>query len=203
MKGYQITERDIELLKWVNGHRFVTALQVSRKWEVGLRRAQQRLKILGEIGVIDGKKILHGDSKVFWVIRKGIGLSGDDLVGGKVRLGTFEHDKRLVDLAIMLERQTGAMFEPERRLRRRKGVNKTGDPGHVTDGVLHMDEKQIGIELEIVQKERGRVRKIISALSQDWDYNEVWIYCATDAALNVWTDEAASYDFIKVEPWSI
>ncbi len=193
-------ERDSGILRWINGFGFASAEQIKGFMKVGDAAAYLRIKKLAEGGYLARERILHGQARIHKVTKKGIVASGDVLVPlGYVNLGTFRHDYKLVDLALMLEAQTGGRFTPDRRIRHDEGLSGVGRLGHIPDGYLQIGEdKPIAIELELSVKSRVRIQSIINEYGGNLGVKEVWYYTDQKDVARAIGQAAAGFSFIKV-----
>ena len=181
----EVTERDLELLKWINGFGFVMAGQVARWMNVDEKVAGRRLRKLESIRLISRERVFHRGGSVVRVTKDGVKMSGDELGPMKtLRLGTFEHDKSMVDLSLDLVSQNeGSYFLPERRIRHERGQKGVGQKGHISDGILtKSDKKRIAVELELSRKQRWRLDKIVSEFQADMSLDEVWYFCSDNVS---------------------
>lgn len=201
-KGRMIfQDRDADVLRWVNGFGFASADQIKSFMGVGQTAAYVRLKKLVEGGYLERERILHGQARIHKVTKKGVLASGDAVLPlGDVRLGTFRHDYKLVDLALMLEEETGGKFTPDRRIRHDEGLSGVGQLGHIPDGYLQIGEdKPIAIELELSVKSRARINSIINDYGGNLSVKEVWYYTDTQDVARAISKAADGYSFIKVK----
>ena len=132
-------DRDIDILRWVNGFGFASAEHIRQFMEVGKTAAYVRIKKLVDGGYLTRNRILHGQARIHKVTRKGVKATGDNVLPLKyVNLGTFRHDYKLVDLSLHLEAQTGGKFIPERCIRHDEGLSGVGQLGHIqTDHIYY------------------------------------------------------------------
>ena len=151
------TRRDAHILRWINGHGFVTVRQAATWLDISYQNTHRRLKLLKDAGYLSTDRV-DRSRYVFRVTRSGIVAGGDDLPPLKtIRFGSFYHDLRLVDLATKLACKTGGDFITERRLRQERSMDGIGIHGHVPDGLLKLNgQKPIAIELEL---STNRLRK--------------------------------------------
>ncbi len=193
-------ERDIEILRWVNGFGFASADQIRQFMQVGNTAAYVRIKKLVEGGYLTRERILHGQARIHKVTKKGVLASGDAVLPLKyVNLGTFRHDFKLVDLGLMLEAQMGGSFTPDRRIRHNEGLSGVGQLGHIADGYLHIGEdKPVAIELELSVKSRARIQSIIDGYGGNLDVKEVWYYTDQKSVKHAIEKAARGFSFIKV-----
>ena len=193
-------DRDAEILRWVNGFGFATAEQIQKFMGVGQTAAYVRIKKLVEGGYLVRDRILHGQARIHKVTKKGVLACGDALLPVKdVNLGTFRHDMKLIDLALMLEERTGGHFIPDRRIRHDEGLSGVGQLGHIADGLLYIEgHKPVAIELELSIKSRARIQSIIDGYGGDLSIKEVWYFTDQQSVEQAISKAAKDYPFIKV-----
>lgn len=121
-----ITERDLEIVRFVARFSWVTTEQV-RQWISGvdggsaaMRVTNRRLAELLERGLLLDDRILSEHGRVVWASREG--LSSVDVEGGHVhppRISQARHDKMVTDLALnlMITKPTHTLVT-EREMRR-------------------------------------------------------------------------------------
>lgn len=181
----QLTERDLEMIRWINGHRMATVEQVVQAFDMGKKAAYRRLRAMVEAGYVEHQRIFRDKPGVYFPTSQGIAVSGDDLPAiTRITLGTYEHDLQLVDLSIRLVEQTGGQWHPERRIRREKGFLGVGIPGHVPDGLLRLPSgSTVAIELELSVKGNRRIKDILMNYQkgEHGAVSEVWYYCRSAA----------------------
>jgi hypothetical protein len=193
-------ERDAQILRWVNGFGFASADQIRQFMKVGNTVAYVRIKKLVDAGYLSRERVLHGQARVHKVTKKGVLVSDDGILPLKyINLGTFRHDFKLVDLALMLEQKTGGVFTPDRRIRHDEGLSGVGQLGHIPDGYLHIgDDKPIAIELELSVKSRIRIQNIIDDYGGNLNVKEVWYYTDQMNVVRAIEKAAHGFSFIKV-----
>lgn len=179
----KVQERDLELVRWVNGFGFVEVESVSLFWGVSYDVARARLAKLVKGGLLVSERGLTTGKLVFWPSGEGLELAGDEMRAVKaIRWATAGHDLAVQRLSVRLERETGGRFEPERRLRRRRGMQGVGVVGHVPDGVLHLEAgKPVAIEVEFAVKPKARLRGIFEGYRRSFDYSAVWWFPGSEA----------------------
>ena len=196
----RFTERDGRLLRWINGHGFVTLRQVAWWLGTNYQTAQRRVRLLYDHGLLDRRWLVHGD-RAHWLTPAGRALCGDSLPPPKdIRLGSYRHDNLLVDLDLALVAETGGRFVPKRRLRQMLGKNRLGTLGHVADGLLHLaGEKQpVVIELELSTKASRRLEAIMQGYTADFDVHWVWYFVECEAVRRHLIKAAEAHALIKI-----
>ena len=193
-------DRDIDILRWINGFGFASAEHIRQFMEVGKTAAYVRIKKLVEGDYLTRDRILHGQARIHKVTRKSVNATGDNVLPLKyVNLGTFRHDYKLIDLALMLEAQTGGKFIPERCIRHDEGLSGVGQLGHIPDGYLFIgDDKPIAVELELSVKSRVRIQEIVNDYGGDLSVKEVWYYTDNRSVKHAIEKASGGYSFIKV-----
>lgn len=194
-------ERDADILKWINGFGFASAEQIQSFMKVGKTACYVRLKKLVDGGYLTRERILHGQARIHKLTKKGMLACGDAILPLKyVNLGTFRHDFKLIDLALMLERETGGSFMPDRRIRHDEGLSGVGQLGHIADGYLSVgQDKPIAVELELSVKSRARIQGIINDYGGNLAVKEVWYYTDNKEVVRAIAKASKGFDFIKVK----
>ena len=182
----RLTERDILLFKWINGHGFVTADQINRFLSVAKTTGYRRIKKLVDHGYIKREKILHSAGAAHFITKQAKDACGDNLeILKKISLGGYIHDLALVDLSLDLEKNYQANFISERRLRLWGGIGGVGVEGHMPDGILELSNgKKWAIELELSVKAASRLDKIMRFYNCNFDYNEVHYFMSDQVVKN-------------------
>lgn len=196
----QFTERDAQLLRWINGHGFVTLRQIARWNDSFYQSAQRRVRQLVDQGYLERRAIFHGD-RAHWLTKLGRQLCADDLPQPKdIKLGSYRHDQMLVDLSLSLISLLGGRFTPERRVRQIMGFTKFGGRYHVPDGWMHFDDKEnpVAIELELSTKGTERLEKVVRDHAWDFDIEEVWYFVESGVVRRHLKRVAEGYDSVKI-----
>lgn len=132
----QLTKRDLEILYWINRMRYVTVNQVAKKFKIGIWYTYKRLKKLCDDEYLYSLRIFRNKPGVYICTKKGAEISGSNLWAPKhyVNLANYEHDLKVVDLSIELERQ--GEWISMRELRQDSKTDM------IPDGVLIKDGKK-------------------------------------------------------------
>jgi hypothetical protein len=173
--GLRLTKRDLEVLGFVARHGFATVGQVGaacfstwwdgrRELEVSTTMVYRRLKMLVDANLLRHEYVLYGKPGVYLATRKSADLVDVGVPPTKVDLKSFDHDLRVVDLALTLEGQTDWITERQIRARavsaaRGRGgrVSRSGGLGRVPDGLLVSPWGEAwAVELEISRKDNAR-----------------------------------------------
>jgi hypothetical protein len=198
-KGVRLTGRDLNIIKWINSHRAATTEQVRQKFDMSLLSAKKRLYELKSFEYLIYEKIFHEKPGVYRVGNKGIAVTTDELPPVRIRLGSYEHDLQLVDLAIALEKKTGARWQTDRQIRHEKGLEGVGNKGHSPDGILFLPSgEKIAIELELSAKGTKRLEKILRDYSAS-SYKEVWYFVGSQSIAS----KILSFSFPSLKVYSL
>ena len=182
----KLMERDFLLFKWVNSHGYVTSFQINRFLNVAKTTGYRRIKKLVDAGYLTRENLLHGVGAVHRITKQAKEISNENLsLIQKISLGGYNHNIRLVDLALDFERQyPDATFVTERQIRFINGVGLS-DHGHIPDGEIQFsNDKKWAIELEISVKASSRLDKIMKYYARNMDYSEVHYYVSDNIVFN-------------------
>ncbi|EKD73158.1 MAG: hypothetical protein ACD_45C00427G0001 [uncultured bacterium] len=194
----QITQQEIEIMKFLNECGFCAMQQVGRQFNLKKTRTYRLLKRLRNIGLVKYKRVMYESPGVYFLSAKGSEYSDLPPID-KVSAGRFEHQMKVNDVFIQLTKQyPEAHWISERRLMRDKYQNGLGKKGHLCDGILVFDEmKYIAIEVELNSKAHNRVEKIVKGYITQFKFHEVWYFCAPNV-LSMMTALAGRFPFIKI-----
>lgn len=198
----KFTDRDADLIRWINGHGFVTIRQIARWMGASYQAAQRRTQLLADADFLTHSWPIRGE-RVYLPTRRAVARAGDELPPiNRITLGSYLHDLQLVDLEHCLVTETGGTFTSERRLRHERGLIGVGVSGHVADGLLNLGVgKPIAIELELSTKAKRRLTKIIRGYLSDLSIAEVWYFAGSVAVRGSLARAAGEHAFIKVRDW--
>lgn len=191
MKRVLLTDRDLELFRFINSFRYVHAKHIFRKFCVS-ENFYRRLLMLVKNGFLIHETIFRSVAGHYRCTKKAADVAQDELPAPReIILSTYHHDMMLVDLALELERRTGGMWITERRLRsasREEGLRRFDL--HYPDGLLILkqaDRKlKIAVELEhLPRKSKKRIASIIESYidgtSAVKSVDGVMYFCCTPA----------------------
>ena len=192
----KITNRLKNRLKFINGFGCVLTEQIAREDDVSYRYAAKQVEAMVEAGLIKRMKLKILQWSPLVCTRSGCEVAGDNLAPlSGIRVGTLQHDLRLVDIGRGFKR-LGGTFEPARRVGLRRDELALE---HLPDGILHRpDHDPVYIEWETSLKSPARLKKIIEGYAVNLLVKEVW-YLVEDRAIGrAVAKAAAAYPFIKV-----
>ncbi len=195
----RLTDRDHHILRWANGHGYVSTGQIADFMGTDFSTAARRARVLCDAGLMTRRPFPMSGSTVLIPTRDACALTGDDLwpIAG-VRVATSRHDCTLVDCAHALQTRFKMTFEPERRLRQREFAIG----GHLPDGLLHQnDAPPIGVELELSQKAPSRLTTIFDAYAANLDISEIWYVVMTDVIEKFVRRLAEGRSYIVIKRW--
>ena len=197
----RLTERDLELLRWINGHGFVTARQVAEWMGASRQAAHRRLGLLHREGYLLRERLFHGEDRAYHVSALGQEASGDGLSRLEmISPATYRHNRMLVDLAQTVISKTGGHFTPERRLRQERAKDGLSRDSHVPDGLLQIKgKKPIAIELELTAKSRRRLEAIVDDYLRS-DLGEVWYFTGDEQIRRKLKSVTDGYRMFKIRP---
>jgi len=176
--GFQIQERDVEIVRWLGRVRLATVGEVQTRFGLARSKAYGRLKGLVDLGLVRHERGVPGHG-VFLATRDGLKLAETDLAPATMSLGALRHDLAVADVVARLER-VGELVWTERELRRhqqltgeswfrprviRRGVH---DARHWPDLVMPVGEGPrlwVAAEVELSTKSAERIDAILAGYS--------------------------------------
>lgn len=222
-RGPQLTERDIEILRWITRHGVVTAELVGKRffWRspdktYGKWAAYRRLAAMERLGLILRDKPFANEQAVLRVTREGARIADVGIRPAPLVLSQLRHTVAVVLLAEGLAAQhRGCELRTERELRaeryrlQRQGADTSG--GRIPDVVLHIPAKgpgaqkikRVAVELDLTRKDRRAMERMILQYDQVDGIDAVWWYVLpvrVERTRNVIRDLAAE-DRFEVREW--
>jgi hypothetical protein len=221
--GPELTERDVEILRWMTRHGVVTTELVGRRFfwrtdrnDYGKWAASRRLRVLRELGMILSDKPFAHAPAALRVTRAGASLADIGLRPAPLVLSELRHSLAVVWLTeYLLAENAGAELTTERELRAqrhrelREGTRET-EQGRIPDALLRIPTKGAGaqgvvtvaVELDRARKDRRAMERMV----RQYDYenvDRVWWY-VTPARLErtrALVSELRADDRIEVHAW--
>ena len=227
-RGPQLTERDIEILRWITRHGVVTAELVARCffWRpdertYGRWAAYRRLAALRELGLILSDKPFAHEPAVLRVTREGARLADVGLYPAPLVLSQLRHTLAVVGLAeFLLAQHHGAELLTERELRaqryreRRNGADTSR--GRTPDALLRIPVEgrgkgegkgapqvvTVAVELDLTRKDRRALERMVRQYDHE-RVDAVWWYVTANRVDR--TQEIVARldadDRVEVRPW--
>jgi hypothetical protein len=197
-----ITERDLRLLRWVNGWGAVTVAQVAVWLLVDFSTAARRVRKLIEGGFLRRLPVSGLTVQPVAMTKLGCEAANDPLrpLAG-IRVATWPHDSKMVDLeARILQRFPDGVLHPDRRIRSNRKLEGSSFR-HVPDAELERaGSRPIAIELELSKKAPDRLQAIIDGYVTDRTYVAVfYLSDDEDVARYVSRFTEGLRDFVKVQ----
>lgn len=214
-----LTERDVALLQWIARHGVVTAEHIAQRYFAGQSAAYRRLRKLVSLGLIQRDPTHYRSPFVIRVTSAGARVAAVGVGPADLHIAEVPHALALVTLAErLLAAHPGAVLITEREYRaaqlraRREGTRPR--LGRIPDGVLQLAPEagatRIAIELDLTDKRRYALSRVINAYSEAFDprpdadgFGAVWWFVNPPAVMRVRAavEHARAGDFITVTEW--
>jgi len=168
----QLTNRDVEILRWLARFRGVTAPQIGRRFDMGYSRVSRRLNQLGAGGLVALARVLHRKPGLYTVTGEGQTAAGADLPVATVTVGTYEHDVAVADVAIAAELAGGKVLTQRQMQALEVGVGASdliyavalaAGERHFPDLVLERSDGRWALEVEVTDARSELLEPILSA----------------------------------------
>ena len=165
-RGIRLQPRDLDTVWMAGTHGYVTMPQIKLfafgGWDetgwwrsVSEQAVYRRLKKLCEAGLLEHQRTWYGDHGIYRATRAGIELAGLEISPARLDRRDYEHDLRVVDLALELTDYELDGWVPERMVRSRLKVGAS--IGRVPDGLyIGPGGERWAVELEVSGKESQR-----------------------------------------------
>lgn len=175
----QITERDIEIIRFINDFGFCEIKQIEKQFGITKSRGYQIMKRLVNANLVIHEKVFHGAHGIFYVTK--LGSECTDLPPIKnIPKDNYQHQLAIIEMFLKLKDQyPEAEWISERRIKRDKYRKGLGKRGHIPDGMLIFpDNKEVAIEIELTLKSKRRLKEIFHTYIACLQIKETWYYCS-------------------------
>ena len=195
-RGPALTDRDLEILRWITRHGIVTAELVGRRffWNpqrklYGQWAAYRRLAALDTLRLVIRDKPYASKPEVIRVTREGARIADVGLRPARLVLSELDHALAVVRLAERLAfEHRGSELITERELRAQRyrerlaGERETS-VGRTPDAHLRIPVKgkrkqieDVALELDLTRKDRRALLRMVEQYDQERDYDAIWWY---------------------------
>lgn len=196
----KFTNRDIELLNFINEFGFCEILQIEKRFNLKKSRAYQIMKRLENACLIKLERIFYGRNGVYTLTSDGARCTDLPPIHN-IPKDNYIHQLTVINTYLNLMKQfPESTWLSERRLRRDKSIYGVGNKiKHIADGILIFSDKQIAIEVELTMKSLQRLEDIIFSYAIHDKIKEVWYYCSHETIKKV-QRAAETWKHIKIYP---
>jgi hypothetical protein len=203
--GVQLTERDVEIVRWTTQHGVVTAELIGWRffWQRELKKyakwgAYKRLAILQKIGLIRSDRPWAYEPAVIRVTPDGAALADIGLRAAPLVLSQLRHTIAVVKLVeTLIDDYPGTELTTERELRAqryrelRQGERRA-EHGRIPDALLSVPTKgpgaqgveTVAVELDLSRKDARTMEQMIRQYNRE-RVDKIWWYVTKDRVDNV------------------
>src|SRR3990167_8132278 len=194
----QLTERDVEILGFINDFGFCEVSHIGKRFGLKNLRSYKVMKRLICGGLVAHERVFHNRPGIYFVTREGAKHTPLPQIY-KIPKDLYKHQIAIIDVYFkLIQLYPDAVWISERVLKRDKFTEGIGRAGHLADGKLILpDRKQVAIEVELTMKSRRRLEQIFRAYTLQIAVKEVWYFCAPDVYSSM-KQAAAKKSFIKI-----
>jgi hypothetical protein len=186
--GFQVTERDLEVVCWLGRVRLATVEQVQARFGMARSKAYGRLHGLCGLGLVFHERRVPGPG-VFLATRTGLRAVDLDLSVATVSFATLKHDLAVAAVVAELESddvEHDVMTEREMRAEHRvpdgrRYAPSVREPGrsraghHWPDLAIHYgDDRWLAVEVELSAKTAARTTAILDGYHLGTDVSGLW-----------------------------
>lgn len=198
IRPFRLTDRDIEILAFINEFGFCEMPQLNQRFGFKKPRNYQIIKRLIAHHFLIHESIFHGRHGTYRLSALGARCTALPALP-RVPLATYHHDLTVTNVYLQLRKAyPEATWISTRRLMQNRHENGVGKPGHLPDGVLILENhERVAIEVELTHKGKDRLARILKGYTANFDYQEVRYYCSASTASRI-ARMTAHMPFIKV-----
>ena len=194
----RLTERDIEIIQFINEFGFCEMNQIEEKFFLNKPRNYEIMRRLVKNGFVNHERIFFRRPGIYYASAKGSGYT-DLPVVDRLLTNQYIHQISIIKVYLKLQQlYPDASWISERRLKHEKFYDGIGKTGHISDGIfLFPDGRRIAIEVEMSVKGKNRIEKILREYGADLSIKEVWYYCSK-RVISAVTSVATKMPFVKI-----
>ncbi len=193
----KLTERDISILQFINEFGFCEMPQINQRFGLRKPRNYQVMNKLIRHHLIQHERIFYGKHGLFRLTAAGARFTFLPPLH-RVPLANYRHDLTVVNLYLKLkELYPGMRWISERKLKHDKYKLGVGQQGHLPDGIMILDNKQIAIEVELSCKSKLRLEAILKAYAAQFSIQAVWYFCKESMQPRL-QEAAKDMPFVKI-----
>ena len=194
----KLTKRDLEILQFINACGYCNVLQLGKRFSMKWWIVYRRMSRLINAGFAVHRRIYFEGKGVYYLTSHGAGYTDLPPIDG-ISKGGYDHQILLIDLVLKLQDiHPEVAWISERHLKQQQFFYGVGKLGHVADGLLVFpDNRKVAIELELTQKSRLRLEKILRGYGAKIEIDEVWYFCS-DNLISAVSDLSKNKTYIKV-----
>jgi len=195
----KLTDRDVEIIRFINEFGFCEITQLTRKFDLKKPRCYQIMERLVKANFVKHERIFYGKHGVFYLTNQGASFSNLPPIKN-IPKDNYDHQLAIINVYFkMMQEFPNAEWLSERFVRKQKSLYSVGKKiKHLCDGVLVLsDDKQIAIEVELTMKSKERLNEIIRSYALHKHIKEVWYYCSPETLGRV-QRAADKWEHVKV-----
>lgn len=217
----QLTDRDVQILRWITRHGVVTVELVGRRffWRseratYGQWAAYRRLRVLRDLGLIRTAKPYAHHPELIRATKDGARLADVGIAPASLVLSELRHTLAVVTLAeSLVDSHPGAALITERELwaeryRKRWVDGDTSNLGRVPDAILLIPSHggrrpvAVAVELDLSRKSRHTVQTMVQRY-EPVPVDAVWLYVspARTDRVRAWLTQLGAGDRFHVFDW--
>lgn len=174
----RLTERDLELLRWVGDQYAVALPQLARLMGRSDHAARWLRARWQRAGWVDGRALVVGRPVFVWLTREGSRVASVEFKPWQPNPGGLAHIEAVNEVRLWIaERRPAALWTCERALTWDVVPGSSHGRAHRPDAVVQVDDgRRVAVEVELTQKSRARLERIVARLLADFD--AVWYFAA-------------------------
>jgi len=174
-KGFELMERDIEIMHLVSRFKFCLGRQIKALLDFGCSRVcDRRLKKLVDFGYLERRHILYGVPSLYFLGKNSKHIGTIKYYSYKLRLDEIMHDIAVLDTAIFFVKNHGLKLDELQSERELHSLDGFSHRRHQPDFVITKDGKKTCVEVEFTPKAKDKMMTNIKRNFFKYD-NQIWV----------------------------
>lgn len=193
-----ITDRDVEILNFINEFGFCEMPQIEKKFGVKTPRSYKVMQRLVKAGLVSHERVFYNRHGAFYLTHEGAKHTPLPAISNLPK-DIYKHQLTIMEVYFkLIQLYPDAVWVSERVLKRDKFTEGIGKSGHIPDGkMIFPDHREIAIEVELTLKSRRRLEQIFRAYSAQFKIAEVWYFCS-EKVISSLSKASANKSYIKI-----
>ncbi|OGT35278.1 MAG: hypothetical protein A3F11_10125 [Gammaproteobacteria bacterium RIFCSPHIGHO2_12_FULL_37_14] len=193
-----ITDRDVEILNFINEFGFCEMPQIEKKFGVKTPRSYKVMQRLVKAGLVNHERVFHNRHGAFYLTNEGAKYTHLPAIFNLPK-DNYKHQLTIMEVYFkLIQLYPTVVWVSERVLKRDKFTEGIGKSGHIPDGkMIFPDNREIAIEVELTLKSKRRLEQIFRAYGAQFKISEVWYFCSENIVSSL-ARHAAQKSYIKI-----
>ena len=199
-KGFEIMERDTEIMNLVSRFKFCLGRQIKVLLNFGCSRVcDRRLKKLVDFDYLERRHILYGVPSLYFLGKNSKHIGTIKYYSYKLRLDEIMHDIAVLDTAIYFIKKHSVKLDELQSERELHSLDGFSNRRHQPDFVFIRDGKKTCVEVEFTPKAKDKMLTNIKRNFFKYD-NQIWVVPDNEVKIRTMIESSQIAD-IEILSW--